>query len=141
ADERGEQLLVRGAPRNLLHADVYARMPALELGQQLLHHLALAAHRPESHLARRRSVTRATRKQQRKYQWEGAAPSVPRSKAPPRRGADGAALSHRADAQRVRAVVEERAQSCHGSAPKWWMRLARADPSDHPATDTRHVPR
>ena len=47
AGEGGQQLLVGGAPGDLLDPDRDAGMAPLELGGQLLHDLALAPHRPE----------------------------------------------------------------------------------------------
>ena len=66
AGERGEQLFVRRSPRKLLQVDTDAGVAALELGQQLRHHLAFMAHGPEPHhlaLVLRRAA--AARDQQR----------------------------------------------------------------------------
>src|SRR6185312_10836888 len=49
AGKCGEELLVRRAPRQLLHLDANARMRPLELWHELRDDLALAAHRPEAH--------------------------------------------------------------------------------------------
>ena len=56
ADERGEQLLVGGAPGDLLDPHPYLRMGALERRQELLHHLPFPAHRPETQLGDRRCL-------------------------------------------------------------------------------------
>jgi hypothetical protein len=47
ADVGGEELLVRRAPRDLLHADMDAGSAALERRHELRDHLTLASHRPE----------------------------------------------------------------------------------------------
>ncbi len=47
--ERGQQLLVRGGPRNVLHIHLDARILGLEFMDQLADHLRLASHRPEAH--------------------------------------------------------------------------------------------
>ena len=47
ADERGQQLLVRRRPGNLLHLDAHAGMGALEVRNELAQHLALAAEPPD----------------------------------------------------------------------------------------------
>jgi hypothetical protein len=47
ADVRREQLLVGGAPGDLLHLDVDAGILSLEVAHQLLHDLAFATHGPE----------------------------------------------------------------------------------------------
>ena len=47
ADKRGEQLLMRRRPRNLLDDDMNARVAALELGDEVLDNFALAAEGPE----------------------------------------------------------------------------------------------
>ena len=47
ADIRGQQLLVRRVPRDLLHDDMDVRIAPLELRHQLRDDLALAAEGPE----------------------------------------------------------------------------------------------
>ena len=47
--ERGQQFLVRGRPRDVLHVHVDAGVLAFELGHQFGDHFGLAAHRPEGH--------------------------------------------------------------------------------------------
>src|SRR5690606_11239731 len=54
AHERGEQLLVRRRPRDLLYTHADARMPPLELRHQPPHDLAFPADAPEQHLHRAR---------------------------------------------------------------------------------------
>ncbi len=47
-DERGEELLVRGGPGNLLDLETHARVLALELGDEAAHDLAFAPEPPET---------------------------------------------------------------------------------------------
>src|SRR5439155_12467345 len=61
-----QQLLVRCAPRQLLHFDVNAGMRPLELGQELGDDFAFAAHRPESNQVRVVAARRAAADQERK---------------------------------------------------------------------------
>jgi len=65
---RGEQLLVRRAPGDLLHPDPDAGVPALEFGQQGLHALALAAHGPEVQRGDLRLARVAARQQEQRQQ-------------------------------------------------------------------------
>ena len=48
AGKGGEQFFVRGAPGQGVHPHGDVGVLALKIGQQLTHHLALAAHRPEA---------------------------------------------------------------------------------------------
>src|SRR5258706_5087271 len=59
ADVRGEQLLVRCGPRDLLHAHVDPGVLALEVTDELAHDLALASHGPHPQLDRARPALAA----------------------------------------------------------------------------------
>src|SRR5262249_2778632 len=73
AGERGEELLVRRAPGDLLHADPQLRVEALEGGHELADDLALATERPERD-RRVRVVPPAARPEGEQCERRGAAP-------------------------------------------------------------------
>ena len=72
AGEGRQQLFMRRAPRQLFDAHAQRRVLALERGEQLAHHLAFAAHRPEAQRRIARCACAAGRRDRRRAERNGA---------------------------------------------------------------------